>query len=110
MKYSVEWTKSADKSLDEIIDYIIENSGLNIAYNIYEKIKAKTKLLIVSPHQGRKVKELKSLTKDYYEIIIPPWRIIYTFDNNIINVLLIIDSRRDLEEILFEIITNLDNA
>jgi len=110
MKYKIRWTKSAEKSLDEILDYIIENDGLNIGYKIYEKIKSKVKLLNVSPFQGRKVNELKSIKKNYYEIIIKPWRIIYTVEDEKIFVLLVIDSRRDLEEILYEIIINLDTA
>ncbi len=110
MKYKIIWTLEAKKSLDEILDYIIENDGPDIAHEIYLKIKEKSSLLKVSPLQGREVKELKSLKKKYHEIIIKPWRIINKFENDHIFILLIIDSRRDLEEILYEMIINIDSV
>ena len=110
MNYHVSWTKDAEKILEEILDYIIDNDGVNIAKKIYLKIKDKTGLLKVSPFLGREVKELKSLKMNYHELIVKPWRIIYTIDNDIVNVLLIIDSRRDLEELLYGMIINIDHT
>ncbi|HPQ55339.1 MAG TPA: type II toxin-antitoxin system RelE/ParE family toxin [Spirochaetota bacterium] len=110
MNYRISWTRYAQQSLNEILDYIIEHDGKIIAHKIYQKIRDKTSLLKVSPLQGREVKELKSLKKKYREIIITPWRIIYTVENEVVNVLLIIDGRRDLEELLYEMIINSDSA
>lgn len=108
MNYRVLWTKNAERSLEEILDFIIENDGKTIAHKIYLKIRRKTSLLEVSPFQGREVKEMKSLKKRDHELIISPWRIIYSVDNNLVNILLVIDSRRDLEELLYEMIINID--
>ena len=108
MKYKIKWTDEAVRSLDEILDYIIENSGITIAEKIYQKIRTKTALLEVSPLHGREVKELNSLRKEYHEVIINPWRIIYTIDNKVINILLVVDNRRDLEELLYDMIINID--
>jgi len=110
MNYKVSWTKDAERNLDEILNFIIEHDGLTIAHKIYQKIKEKVSLLKVSPLQGREVKELKSLKKNYHEIIVNPWRIIYAVDKGIINILLVIDSRRDLEELLYDMIINIDHA
>ncbi len=110
MNYTIEWTKDAVRNLNEILDYIIQNDGKSIAEKNYQKIKKKTSLLKVSPLQGRDVKELKSLKKEYYEVIVKPWTIIYTIDKEIINILLVIDSRRDLEELLYNMIINIDLA
>ncbi|MCP4136728.1 MAG: type II toxin-antitoxin system RelE/ParE family toxin [bacterium] len=110
MNYTVAWSKNAENSLDDILNYIIENDGANIAQKIYKRIQKKTTLLKVSPLQGSSVSELKTFGKKYRQVIEKPWRIIYKIDNDIITVLLVIDGRRDLEEILFEMIVNSDNA
>ena len=109
MNYRILWTLDAKKSLDEILDYIIEHNGLTVAYKLYEKIKNKSNLLKTSPLQGREVKELNSFKKKYLEIIVKPWRIIYKIDNDIIYILLVIDSRRDLEDLLYSMIINIDS-
>jgi mRNA-degrading endonuclease RelE of RelBE toxin-antitoxin system len=44
--------------------------------------------------------------KDYRQLIESPWRIIYKIDNEIVNVLLIIDSRRNTQDILVEKLIN----
>lgn len=108
MDYRVLWTNNAEKSLEEILDFIIENDGKTVAHKIYLKIREKTSLLETSPLQGREVKEMKSLKKKYHELIVSPWRIIYSVDKNTVNILLVIDSRMDLEELLYEMIINID--
>ena len=108
MNFRISWTRYAQKSLNDILEYIIEHDGKIIAHKIYQKIQDKTNLLKVSPLQGRELKELKSLKKKYREIIITPWRIIYSVENEVVSVLLIIDGRRDLEELLYEMIINSD--
>ena len=110
MNYKVEWTKGAERSLDEILNFIIENDGIKISYKIYQKIKKKSSSLKVYPNIGTPVKELKSLQKNYKQLIIKPWKIIYIINNDIVNILLIIDSRRDLEELLYEMIISIDPA
>jgi plasmid stabilization system protein ParE len=110
MNYKVLWNISAENDLSDILDYIIENDDINNAHKIYLKIKERAELLSANPQQGRIVPELKSLGDKYREIIIKPWRIIYSIDNKQINILLVIDGRRDLEEILFELIVKIDRA
>ncbi len=109
MNYRVVWTKGAERSLGEILDYIIDHDGPAIAKKIYLKIKLKASFLKVSPLQGREVREMKSLKKKYHEIIVNPWRIIYSIENNVVNVLLIIDGRRDLEELLYDMLISVDH-
>src|SRR4030042_3740038 len=103
MKYNIIWTKSAEYDLNEIINYILSKDEINNAKKIYEKIKYRINLLNDSPEQGRIVPELQILKiKKYREIIINPWRIIYKIENRKIFILLVIDGRRNLEEILLD--------
>lgn len=108
MKYRVLWTKEAERSLGEILDYIADDNGDETAFKIYLKFKEKISLLKVSPLQGREVKELKLLKKKYREIVIKPWRVVYSVNINTVNILLVVDGRRDLEELLYEMITRIE--
>ena len=103
MKYKVIWTKSAEQDLNQIIDYILNNEEINNAKKIYEKIKSRIILLNENPEQGRVVPELQLLKiKKYREVIINPWRIIYKIDSNKVFILLVIDGRRNLEDLLLD--------
>jgi len=102
MNYKVIWNKSAIDSLNEIIDYIIENQSINAGYNVYTNIKERAELLIMSPKQGRVVPEIKLYTDMYREVFYKYWRIIYRVENDLVKILLIIDVRMDLEELLYE--------
>jgi len=99
-KYIVNITQNAENDLDEIITFIAQNNP-QIAIKILEKIQAKIKTLDHFPNRGGYVPELLAKNiKDYRQIIESPWKIVYKVDNNIVNILTIIDSRRNLQEIL----------
>jgi len=106
---NVEWTKSAEQDLNEIIDYILEKEECNNAIKIYNKIKNRMTLLSDNPEQGRLLPELQSLRiKKYREIVITPWRVIYKIERNIIYILLVIDGRRNLEDLLLDKLLRID--
>jgi len=103
MKFNVFWTRTAEQDLNEIIDYIISNGDVNRAYKVLNKIKDRVELLKISPEQGRTIPELELFKiQNYREVIVKPWRIIYKIENEIIKVLLVIDGRRNIEDILFD--------
>jgi Txe/YoeB family toxin of Txe-Axe toxin-antitoxin module len=55
------------------------------------------------PYRGGYVPELlKRNIKEYRQLLESPWRIIYKIDKDMVNVLLIIDSRRNTQDILIE--------
>ena len=100
-KLNVFWTLNAQSDLKEIIEFVRMDS-LNQAKRIFKKIKAESLKLIEFPNLGRTIPELDryNLT-NYQELIVEVWRIVYTQKENGIYVLSVIDSRRDLEELLF---------
>jgi Txe/YoeB family toxin of Txe-Axe toxin-antitoxin module len=68
-----------------------------------EKIKSRIKTLEHFPQRGSYVPELlKRNIKDYRQISEHPWKIIYKIDGKTVNVLTIIDSRRNLQDLLIK--------
>ena len=101
-KYLVNITKNAESDLNEIIMYIAQKNPQN-AIKILEKIRLKINTLDHSPYRGSYVPELLARNiKDYRQIIEQPWKIIYKVDGDIVNILTIIDSRRNLQDILIK--------
>ena len=101
-KFTVNVSKIAKSDLREIIKYISKNNPMN-ALNILNRIEARINTLNHFPEKGGYVPELlKNNIKDYSQMVESPWRIIYKIIDNIVNVLLIIDSRRNAEDILIE--------
>jgi len=101
-RYQVIWTYLAERDLIEIIEYISMKDPLN-AWGIFKKIKQKASKLCTLPERGRIVPELQSQGVSHYrELSIPPWRVIYRVAEQRIYVLSVIDSRRNVEDILLE--------
>ena len=101
-KYYVNVSKSAKNDLKEIIKFIANNNPMN-ALNVLKRIEDRINSLEKFPERGGYVPELlKHNIKDYRQLIESPWKIIYKIDKNIVNVLIIIDSRRNTQDILVE--------
>lgn len=101
-KYQVVWAAVAEHDLREIIGYISVESPGN-ALRILQKIKEKASILHTLPEKGRIVPELQDQgISQYRELIIPPWRLIYRIAKHEIYVLSVIDSRRNVEDILLK--------
>ncbi len=98
--YEVLWAAVAENDLLGIIVFIAEESPGN-ALKILTKIKNRTAKLERSPLQGRVVPELfRQGISIYREIVISPWRVIYKVEESKVYVLSVIDSRRNVEDIL----------
>jgi addiction module RelE/StbE family toxin len=101
-KYQVIWADIAQRDLKQIIDYIAVDSPDN-ALQILKKIRQKASSLYTLPDRGRIVPELKDQgIHTYREIIVSPWRIIYRTSDTTVFILSVIDSRRNVEDILLD--------
>ena len=99
-KYRVKITIGAERDLDEIIEYIAQNNP-RTAMIIVEKIIEKIKTLDHFPYRGGHVPELLARNiKDYRQISEKPWKTYYKIYDDVVNVLTIIDSRRNLKDVL----------
>lgn len=97
---NISWATVAKKDLSEIIEFISEDSPEN-AITIWNKIKIKTAELGKFSNRGRVVPELlQQGISTYREIVIKPWRVMYRVDGKGVYIVTVIDSRRNIEDIL----------
>ncbi len=100
--FRVLWTESAVRDLEGIVAYIAADAPVN-AERILARLKSKVELLEVTPQRGRLVPELlRHGLSVWRELIVRPYRIMYRIDGPTVYVLAILDSRRDLEDLLLE--------
>lgn len=101
-RYQVIWSVVAENDLKQIINYIAIDSPGN-ALQILNKIRQKASTLYTFPERGRIVRELHDHgIQTYRELIVAPWRIIYRISDTTVYVLSVIDSRRNVEDILLD--------
>lgn len=99
-KCTVQWTAAAARDLELTVEHIAEQSPEQ-ALILLHKIRARASTLVTMPEHGRIVPELKLHGISLYrELIIAPWRLIYRITNRTVYVHAVIDSRRNLEDIL----------
>ena len=100
--YTVKVSKGAKSDLREIIKFIARDNPMN-ALNVLKRIEVKINSLKNFPEKGGYVPELlKHNIKDYRQLMESPWKIIYNIDDDIVNILIIIDSRRNTQDLLVE--------
>ncbi|MCA1950117.1 MAG: type II toxin-antitoxin system RelE/ParE family toxin [Treponema sp.] len=103
MKKKIVWSQDASDDLFDIVSYIKEKSGTTIAYEIYQRIINHVEKIDLFPESGRVVPELISIgILDIREIIEAPWRIFYRVTESEIQIISVIDGRRNIEEILYK--------
>ena len=101
MSSSVLLTDDAIRDLEELYDYIDQHDVPGKADYVLEQIEKVFSSLSENPRRGVYPKELVSIgIKEYREIFFKPYRIIYRIIENNVFVLLIVDGRRNMQELL----------
>ena len=101
-KYFVKWTAPAREDLNEIIDYI-SKTNIQYAIKVLDNIENDVKKLDRFPQRHRIVPELEKYGYFIYrEIIVEYWKVIYKIENNFVYIMLVIDYRRNLEDLLLK--------
>jgi plasmid stabilization system protein ParE len=104
--YKIIWAESAEKDLSGILEYVIRDNPTH-AVKIFRTIKRKTSNLYHAPTRGRIIPELQEQgVLQYREPVIPPWRVMYRIARQL--VLAVLDSRRNIEDILLGRLLNLE--
>jgi len=100
--YQVVWTNNAKSDLEDIIEYIKIDSISN-AKKIFFDIKEKCNNLYYFPMKCKIVPELQQIgISKYRELIYKRYRIIYKIDNKKVYILIVVDSSRNVEDLLFQ--------
>jgi len=87
------WTETAEKQLDGIYNFIALDSRM-YALKMVQKLTDISEQISHSPYSGRIVPEYQS--EAIREIIVAPYRVIYTIDTNSIYVTSVIHSATNL--------------
>ena len=99
----VFWSRSAVRDLDEILEYLAEQASIDRALALYEELRRRVASLSRMPRRCRYVPELKDLgLTEFRESNLPPYRIFIRLAEKRVILLGVLDSRRDLEEILIQ--------
>ena len=103
-EYKIKWASPARSDINEIIEYIALTNEV-YAVKVLDKIEKNVEKLKTSPTHYRIVPELEKYGYLIYrEIIVDYWRVIYKTENNLVYIMLVIDGRRNLEDILLKAI------
>ena len=103
MKYEITWAQDAGDELAEIISYIKDNTGKMTAVKIYSKIIEEINRVSKNPKSRMICPLLREFGINYiHQLIIDPWIIYYKAEKNKMEIITIIDGRRNLEEILYK--------
>ena len=103
-EFKIKWASPARDDINEIIDYIAKTNEI-FAVKVLDKIEEKVEKLKTFPTFYRIVPELEKYGYYIYrEIIVDYWRIIYKIENNLVYIMLVIDGRRNIEDIILKII------
>lgn len=107
--FTVTWTDNAQYDLELIIEYIKIESTL-VAKEMFFAIKNECNQLYHMPTRKRIVPELQHIgITQYREVLFKRWRIIFKIEESNISVLAVVDSSRNLEDILFQRLMKTDN-
>jgi toxin ParE1/3/4 len=97
------WSKDAGDELIEIISYIKYNTGKITAEKIFTKINDEVKKASKNASGKRIAPMLRNFgINTIHQLNINPWAVFYKVENNRMEIISIIDQRRNLEEILYK--------
>jgi plasmid stabilization system protein ParE len=98
----VLWARSARRDIESIVSYLADRSS-QAALATLERIESKARSLASLAERGRVVPELARLhVREYRELIIPPYRLLYRGRGSDVLVLAVFDGRRNLEDVLLD--------
>ena len=99
--YNVRLSLGARHDLDSIYSYLIQVGSLVDPDELIQKLLDKAAQLSTFPLRGNVPKELEALgIRDFRQITMPPYRLIYQVTGDIVQILLIVDGRRDIRTLL----------
>lgn len=103
--YRVLWTRPAVRDLEVILERIQATDPLN-ARNLHGRFRKAASSLRTHPQRGRVVPELSDHgITTYRELIMAPWRIVFRVHERDVYVVVVVDGRRNVEDVLLDRLT-----
>ncbi len=100
--FRVDWAEVAGRDLLAIADYLVERNP-EAAASTLDRLERSAATLKRRPERGRIVPELERLqVREYRELIIGPYRLVYRVAGRRVLILCVLDSRRNLEDLLLD--------
>ena len=99
--FEVLLTRGAEADLESIYDYIAESDSVTKADNVLTQVLKIADSLAHLPERGSYPKELLALgIKEYRQVFFKPYRLIYRVLEEQVVIYLIVDGRRNMQEVL----------
>lgn len=96
----------AQRDIEEIHRYILDHSGPNSADRVVDEIEGRIATLTTTPERGNVPKELQAVGRaDYRELHYKPYRIFYRVTKPLVEVMAVLDGRRDMNTLLRQRLT-----
>jgi toxin ParE1/3/4 len=95
MEVKILWSDTSLVQLQEIFDFYCFNASVAVARNIVKGIVERSLVLETNPLIGAPEPLLKKRSYEYRYLIHKNYKIIYRYNNNIILVVSIFDSRQN---------------
>lgn len=101
MRRRVVITEDAQRDFAMLYDYIMENDSAVRAGRIMDSLLESAKSLAENAERGSHPRELLAFGfREYRQIVLKPWRMIYGVEPNRVVVYVIADGRRDMRSLL----------
>jgi addiction module RelE/StbE family toxin len=100
--FRVQWADTAVRDLEELVSYVAADAPAS-AERLLDRLEQRARTLASSPSRGRVVPELAHFgLRNWRELLVKPYRIIYRIEERTVSVLAVLDGRRELEDLLLE--------
>jgi toxin ParE1/3/4 len=101
MRYDVQITRGAETDLTEILAFLLAREGETVAERILEGLLDAAASLGRFPERGSHPRELLELgIREFRQVIVQPYRLIYRIAGDQVFLLLVADGRRDFQGLL----------
>jgi toxin ParE1/3/4 len=101
--FSVFLLSGAQQDLLQLHKYVTLNDSLEKADRLIDDLQRTCSRLKTMPERGRIPPELERIgIREFRELILKPYRIIYSMAKNQVLVYCVLDGRRDLQDLLEE--------
>jgi toxin ParE1/3/4 len=100
-RFEVELTHGAEQDLEVIYDYLAEHRSPEDAAALLDAFLEKIQTLERFPLRGSVPRELDKLgIREFRQVLLNPYRLIYRVTDSKVYILLIVDGRRDMQALL----------